>query len=87
MKKVYFIIGLIFTLAAFGCETRTVAEVTEETCIVTEVEFFQIGQRNTLQIDPEWRVKLDCGRIYTSRKAMRVGDSVQIKIVKYKKED
>jgi hypothetical protein len=85
MKKVYFIIGTIFTLAAFGCESPKVAEVIEKDCVITEVEYFQIGQKHTLQIDPEWRVTTDCGTTHTSRQAMRVGDTVQIKIVKYKK--
>jgi hypothetical protein len=85
MKKVYFIIGTIFTLTALGCESPKVAEVIEKDCVITEVEYFQIGQKHTLQIDPEWRVKTDCGTTYTVRKAMRVGDTVQIKIVKYKK--
>ena len=85
MRKVYFIIGTIFTIAALGCESPKVAEVIEKDCVVTEVEYFQIGQKHTLQIDPEWRIKTDCGTTHTSRKAMRVGDTVQIKIVKYKK--
>jgi hypothetical protein len=85
MRKVYFIIGTIFTIAALGCESPKVAEVIEKDCVVTEVEYFQIGQKHTLQIDPEWRIKTNCGTTHTSRKAMRVGDTVQIKIVKYKK--
>jgi hypothetical protein len=85
MKKVYFIIGTIFTSLITSCGSEVVGEVTEQTCIATEVEYFQVGEKHTLQTDPEWRVKLDCGRTYTSRKAVRVGDSIQIKIVKYKK--
>lgn len=85
MKKIYFIIGLIFTSLVTSCGSEVVGEVTEQTCVATEVEYFQVGEKHTLQTDPEWRVKLDCGRIYTSRNAVRVGDSIQIKIVKYKK--
>ena len=37
-----------------SCESNVVGEVTEKSCVVTEVEFFQVGQRHTLQVDPEW---------------------------------
>jgi len=85
MKKILVIVGIIGSVLV-GCKPTVVGEVTEKSCIVTEVEFFQIGQRHTLQIDPEWKVKTDCGNRFTIHRPIRVGDTIQIKIVKYKKK-
>ena len=69
-----------------SCESNVVGEVTEKSCVVTEVEFFQIGQRHTLQLDPEWKVKTDCGTRFTAHRPFRVGDTIQIKMIKYRKK-
>jgi hypothetical protein len=56
----------------------------DETCIVTEVEFYQIGSISIAQLDPEWRIKTSCGYAYTLRRPVNLGDTIRVKILKYR---
>jgi hypothetical protein len=56
-------------------------------CIVTQVQFHQIGSISVAQLDNEWRVTTDCGETYTYRREVKVGDTVRIKILTLKNHD
>jgi hypothetical protein len=48
-------------------------------CIVTDVEYFEIGKRHTLQTSPEWKIKTSCGMVHVFRYHINVGDTLLIK--------
>jgi hypothetical protein len=64
----------------------TVAEE-NKVCIVTQVEYHQIGSSSVAQLDGEWRATTDCGETYTYRREVKVGDTIRIKILKLKNND
>lgn len=56
-------------------------------CIITQVEFHQVGSISVAQLDPEWKVTTDCGETYTYRREVKIGDTVRIKILKLRNND
>ena len=78
---VIFLIRFIINLPPFPVRIETF----NEKDAVVEVEYYQIQQSNVAQIDPEWRVRTEHGYHYTSSKMIRVGDSIDIKIIRYTK--
>jgi len=56
-------------------------------CIITQVEYHQIGSSSVAQLDGEWRATTDCGEVYTYRREVKVGDTIRIKILKLKNHD
>lgn len=65
------------------------AKVNEENkiCIITQVEYHQIGSSSVVQLNNEWRATTDCGGTYTFRKEVKVGDTIRIKILKLQNPD
>jgi hypothetical protein len=77
---------LLLLAASFAsCENYKSKLIEKKACIVTSVEEFSPGQRNTMQVDYEWHAVTDCGMSFTSRKHIEVGDTIQVEYHKYVK--
>lgn len=63
---------------------KTQVETIERICIITEVEYWQPGRKSVAQLDPEWKVKTSCGYVHTLRYKVEPGDTIKIKIIKFK---
>lgn len=77
---------LIFTLAflILSCERSKPAEW-YESCVVKDVdETFRYGG---LVNDASYTIQTSCGYTIVSKRHVSVGDTIQVKVVSYKKED
>jgi hypothetical protein len=85
--------ALIIALVVFGLYKANTyifpVKVEEENriCLVTQVEFRQVGTTSVAQLDPEWKVTTDCGETFTYRREVKIGDTIRIKILKLKNHD
>ena len=75
----------IFALVKYQNALKLQVMEIDQVCIVTEVEFYQIGSISVAQLDPEWKVKTSCGYNYTLRYPAKLGDTIHVKILRYKK--
>ena len=82
MKRLLFS-TFILSLLGLGCN-RTPPKTVDEYCVVTEVTYYRSGQRHTLQIDPEWKIKTSCGTAHTSRQPISVGDTIIHRVIRTK---
>ena len=82
-------VGLIVFAAYKAKSYLFPVKVAEENriCIVTQVEFRQVGSISVAQLDPEWKVTTDCGETFTYRREVKVGDTIRIKILKLQNND
>ena len=83
---------LIILLVFAGFKAKSYlfpVKVSEENkiCIVTQVEFHQVGSISVAQLDNEWKVTTDCGQTYTYRREVKIGDTIRIKILTLKNHD
>ena len=83
---------LIILLVFAGFKAKSYlfpVKVSEENkiCIVTQVEFHQVGSISVAQLDNEWKVTTDCGQTYTYRREVKIGDTIRIKILTLKNND
>jgi hypothetical protein len=78
------LIYAIFWLANYSRELKKRVIKIEQICIVTQVEFYQIGSISVAQLDPEWKVKTSCGYTYTLRRKVEPGDTIRVQIIKYR---
>ena len=83
MKKILFVTFAILFLI-IGCQEVTQREVRETYCVVTKVKHYRVGEKHTLQTDPEWRVTTSCGATHTLHNPVSVGDTILIKTVYFK---
>ena len=82
---------LIILIVFAGFKAKSIlfpVTVSEENkiCIVTQVEFHQVGSISVAQLDPEWKVTTDCGETYTYRREVKIGDTIRIKILKLQRQ-
>jgi len=78
MKKILFV---TFTFLIVGCQEVTQREVRESYCVVTMVKHYRVGEKHTLQTDPEWKATTSCGTTHTLHNPVSVGDTILIKAV------
>jgi hypothetical protein len=83
---------LIILIVFAGFKAKSIlfpVTVSEENkiCIVTQVEFRQVGSISVAQLDNEWKVTTDCGQTYTYRREVKIGDTIRIKILTLKNND
>jgi len=84
---IFTVIGLllygVFILADYSSNLQRKVIAIDQVCIVTEVEFHQMGSISVAQLDPEWKVKTTCGYTYTLRRPVNPGDTIRVRILKY----
>jgi len=73
---------MIFGL--IGCVRPTIKNASYKKCIVTNVVYYGIGQKHTLQTDPEWKITTNCNVRYTAHHEVNVGDTILVKTIRYK---
>jgi hypothetical protein len=78
---------LLFTLTVLciftGCSRPVAKDVSYGRCIITGVVYYGVGQKHTLQTDPEWKITTNCNTKYTVHHEMSVGDTIIVKTIRY----
>jgi hypothetical protein len=84
MKNILFIFVLIIFLTS--CDNNYIIVEKEVKCIVDSVDYHQIGEDNTLQTTPYWKLYFRGEKIgVTSYRRYKIGDTIKIitkKIIK-----
>jgi len=76
--KILFVIGLMSS-----CTMKPDVLETKMKCVIDSVEYHEIGQDNTLQTTPYWRIHLKENDLWTKViKPQNVGDTVEFTIRK-----
>ena len=75
----------IYKLAKYSNGLKHQVEEITLDCTITEIEYWQPGRKSVAQLDPEWKVKTSCGRVYTLRYKVEPGDTIHIKILRFKR--
>jgi len=86
MKKLIFTTAVLSSVALFSCTVKGRFEDTPTMLKVDSVEYHGIGQDNTLQTTPYWKLYLvnntDTVSL-TSHRSFQKGDSIQVIFRKY----
>lgn len=84
MKNILLIFALIIFLTS--CDNNHVVVEKEVTCVVDSIDYHQIGEDNTLQTTPYWKLYLKGEEVgVTSFRRYEIGDTINIitkKIIK-----
>jgi len=77
MKNILLILVLIIFLTS--CDNNYIIVEKEVTCIVDSVDYHQIGEDNTLQTTPYWKLYFRGEKVgVTSYRRYEIGDTIKI---------
>jgi hypothetical protein len=82
MKRFLYIITAVLMLTA--CSTPDIKSTEITRCVITDVKYYSIGQRHTLQTEPEWKITTACNTKHTFHHKVSVGDTLLIKKIHFK---